>query len=355
MSPVDSSRRVLAVAGGLAAALTLSVPAAALAQDQTSTATGTTTTATPATTTTATGSDSGRQAAPTPARVKVGIRRLRSGEVDVGKHVMVIANLHPFVRNEKVKLQLLRNGHVVRSRTRVVRNRVVGNDAGRVKLLSPKLLKPGHYRGKVIHKASPDLGPVRDTSRSFTVHYPSLNGGSNDSTALLNDLLNRNGYANAPNGRSYSSATRRAVLAFRKTNNMRRITSASSEVLKMLADGRGRFNPNYPGAGKHVEVDISRQVMALINHGKAQYTYHVSTGAPATPTIRGHYRFYRREPGFNSHGMYYSVYFIRGYAIHGYASVPTYNASHGCVRNPIPDSKFIYNWVSLGMSIYTYA
>jgi hypothetical protein len=354
MSPVIRSRRVSAVAGGLAAALALCLPAGAPAQDPPSTATETaTTTATPATTTTATGT-AARQAAPTRARVKVGIRRLSSGKVDVGKHVMVIANLHPFVRNEKVKLQLLRNGHVVRSRTRVVRNQVVGNDAGRVKLLSPRLLKPGHYRGKVIHKASPDLGPVRDTSRSFTVHYPSLNGGSNDFTALLNDLLNRNGYANAPGGRSYSAATRRAVLAFRKTNNMRRITSASSEVVKMLADGRGRFKPKYPGAGKHVEVDISRQVMALIN-GKAQYTYHVSTGAPATPTVRGHYRFYRREPGFNSHGMYYSVYFIRGYAIHGYASVPTYNASHGCVRNPIPDSKFIYNWVSLGMSIYTYA
>ncbi len=52
--------------------------------------------------------------------------------------------------------------------------------------------------------------------------------------------------------------------------------------------------------------------------------------------------------------MYYSVYWHGGYAIHGYHSVPPYPASHGCVRNPIPESKFIYNWVSLGMSIYTY-
>ena len=52
--------------------------------------------------------------------------------------------------------------------------------------------------------------------------------------------------------------------------------------------------------------------------------------------------------------MYYSVYFIRGYATHGYDPVPTYNASHGCLRNPIPDSKFIYNWIDLGDSIYVY-
>ena len=36
--------------------------------------------------------------------------------------------------------------------------------------------------------------------------------------------------------------------------------------------------------------------------------------------------------------MYYSVYFIRGYATHGYHPVPMHEAaSHGCVRNPIPD------------------
>jgi lipoprotein-anchoring transpeptidase ErfK/SrfK len=34
--------------------------------------------------------------------------------------------------------------------------------------------------------------------------------------------------------------------------------------------------------------------------------------------------------------------------------VPNYPASHGCVRNPIPDSKFIYDWIELGMSIYVH-
>ena len=43
--------------------------------------------------------------------------------------------------------------------------------------------------------------------------------------------------------------------------------------------------------------------------------------------------------------MYYSVYWHGGYAIHGYHSVPPYPASHGCVRNPIPESIFIYDWV----------
>ena len=52
--------------------------------------------------------------------------------------------------------------------------------------------------------------------------------------------------------------------------------------------------------------------------------------------------------------MYYSIYFVGGYAIHGYSPVPTYPASHGCLRIPIPSAKRVYGWVSLGDTIYTY-
>jgi lipoprotein-anchoring transpeptidase ErfK/SrfK len=74
----------------------------------------------------------------------------------------------------------------------------------------------------------------------------------------------------------------------------------------------------------------------------------MSSGKPSTPTVLGRFRVYRKDPGTNSHGMVHSSYFIGGYAIHGYASVPAYNASHGCLRVPIPDSWSIYNWVRMG-------
>jgi lipoprotein-anchoring transpeptidase ErfK/SrfK len=62
-----------------------------------------------------------------------------------------------------------------------------------------------------------------------------------------------------------------------------------------------------------------------------------------------------KTPGYNSHGMYYSVYFIRGYATHGYNPVPMHEAaSHGCVRNPIPFSRYIYNWIHIGDPIHVY-
>ncbi len=52
--------------------------------------------------------------------------------------------------------------------------------------------------------------------------------------------------------------------------------------------------------------------------------------------------------------MVNSNYFIRGYAIHGYAEVPTYAASHGCLRVPIPDAAAIYGWVREGTPVDVY-
>jgi lipoprotein-anchoring transpeptidase ErfK/SrfK len=49
-----------------------------------------------------------------------------------------------------------------------------------------------------------------------------------------------------------------------------------------------------------------------------------------------------------------SNFFIRGYAIHGYPSVPNYPASHGCIRVPNSDANAIYNWVKLGDPIWVY-
>ncbi len=63
--------------------------------------------------------------------------------------------------------------------------------------------------------------------------------------------------------------------------------------------------------------------MVLAKHGEVDEIYHISSGAPATPTILGKFRFYRKDAGYNSLGMYYSAYFIRGYATHGYHFVPT--------------------------------
>ncbi|WP_367605869.1 L,D-transpeptidase [Legionella sp. W05-934-2] len=41
--------------------------------------------------------------------------------------------------------------------------------------------------------------------------------------------------------------------------------------------------------------------------------------------------------------MPYCMFFKKLYAVHGHYNVPGYNASHGCIRVPIPDAKWLYH------------
>jgi lipoprotein-anchoring transpeptidase ErfK/SrfK len=150
----------------------------------------------------------------------------------------------------------------------------------------------------------------------------------------------------------FDESTGLAVLAMRKVNDLPRAEDYDPSLFTMLLRGRGALEPVHDQDGRYVEVDLSRQVMALIEDGKPTDVFHVSTGAFGTPT--GTYSFYEKSPGYNQKGMYYSVYYSGNYATHGYYTVPTYPASHGCVRNPEVYSVFIYNWISLGDPIYIY-
>ncbi len=178
-------------------------------------------------------------------------------------------------------------------------------------------------------------------------------GTSSPFVALLQQRLAAVGYASPQSG-VYDAATERAVLAFRKVNGMPRITTLTPFVVDRLMRGVGGFRVRYPQHGRHVEAHLGQQVLALIDRGRVVRAYVTSSGAPATPTILGNFRFYMQGPGTNALGMVYSSYFIRGYAIHGYRDVPTHNASHGCLRVPIPDAYGIYSWVRLGDQIDVY-
>ena len=171
---------------------------------------------------------------------------------------------------------------------------------------------------------------------------------------LFNRALQAQGFHTGTRGPRVTSGTHLAIKAFRKVNGMRWSEAYHRSIFRTLLQGKGAFKPRF-NDGRHVEVDISKQVMALVEGDTPVHTFHVSTGTGGTPTVLGSYRFYLKQPGYNSKRMYYSVYFIGGYATHGYSSVPNGRASHGCVRNPIQFSRFIYNWIDLGDPMHTYA
>jgi hypothetical protein len=202
------------------------------------------------------------------------------------------------------------------------------------------------------YKVAVNQGPTQVASANFTVRPPKLKGGP--ATKLFHQLLQAEGY-HGGGGRKFNRSTRLAVMAFRKVNGMGRSGRPSQGIFRMLLEGRGAFNLAHPEQkGKHVEVDLSRQVMVLAEDGVPRHTFHISSGTGGTPTVTGKYHFYMKQPGYNAKRMYYSVYFVGGYATHGYNPVPTHPASHGCVRNPIPFARFIYNWISIGDPIWVY-
>ena len=287
-----------------------------------------------------------------PSKTSLRLKGLKGGKLTVGKKLTAAGTVRPFVQGSKVTIYLRRGKKVVKSETVPVRPKQ-GADYGKFSF-EKKLVQPGRYSVQAIHKKSATLGTSKAQSRAFRIRYPDLRkGNESDAVRIFNNLLADQGYVN-DQGDKFDSATGRAALAFRKVNGMARKESATAGMFKKLAKGKGGFKLKHPGAGKHVETDLSRQVMVLAKGGEVDEIYHISSGAPATPTILGKYRFYRKDAGYNSIGMYYSAYFIRGYATHGYRSVPNYPASHGCLRNPIPDSRHIYKWIDIGDPIYVY-
>ena len=290
---------------------------------------------------------------PAPAKLTLSLGEASDGKVRVANRVKVIGRLRPYVPDQRVRVWLQRARKTVRARWVEVR-RVPGRNAGVFRFATPKLIKQGHYR---IYARKPPTAQQRKAqirSREFNVTYPDLDPGDRSNLVrLLNKLLAKQAYYTS-RGRKYGGATARAVLAFRKVNNMKRTMDATPRIFEMLGNGRGGFKLRWPQGGKHIEADLSRQVMVLANKGKPQHIFHISSGKPSTPTITGKYRAYRKTPGVNSLGMIDSVYFHRGYATHGYKSVPTYPASHGCLRSPAPNARFIYNWIDLGDVFYIY-
>jgi L,D-transpeptidase-like protein len=290
-----------------------------------------------------------------------GVLRVESGLADGGRayvapgqRVTVRGRVRPFVPGQRVTVTITRKGRQVGKARALVRRRG-GIGQFRVRFTARR---PGRYLVHAAHAATDAQAafrtkPVSATSVAFRV---SGAGASGLRVRLLRRGLRALGYLSPPPSRnaSFDGGTARAVLAFRKANELGRSSEATRKVFSMLLRGEGAFKLRYPKAGKHVEFDWSRQVLVLASDGKPQYVLHSSSGAPGTPTVFGTFRFYSKTPGTNAKGMVHSSYFIRGYAIHGYASVPNYPASHGCLRIPIPNARFVFDWINLGDRIFVY-
>jgi L,D-transpeptidase-like protein/putative peptidoglycan binding protein len=257
----------------------------------------------------------------------------------------------PFVPGQRMQVRFTRDGRKVRTRRVALRPGPDGAGTFRVTFASGK---PGRIAAVASHAATPELEALRSRALRVRVLRPEAPPGARGAVVrLLQRGLKRLHYAVPRSGR-YDPATQRAVMAWRKLTGAARSYVASAAVIRGVLAGKGRFRVRHPRDGRHVEAALSRQVLALVEGRRVRRIYHMSSGAPATPTVLGRYRVYRKDLGTNALGMVDASYFIRGYAIHGYYSVPAFNASHGCLRVPIPDARSIFDWLKLGDVVWVY-
>jgi hypothetical protein len=263
------------------------------------------------------------------------------------QQLVVNGRVKPYVAGETVTLHVVRKGKERKQIRRAIGRR------GRY-AIPVQLANNGRYRLFVTHERTETQAAFRTRPKRVTVvDWQAGQGASGIKVLLLQRGLEKIGFATPKTG-SYDWLTSNAVNAFRKTNGMGRDGYANKSVYAKVFRGEGAFKLRFPKAGKHVEFDWSRQVLVLADKGRPYRVYHTSSGTPVTPTVFGSYRFYLQTPGTNSKGMVHSSYFIRGYAIHGYASVPNYPASHGCLRVPIPNAASIFGWIDIGDPIFLY-
>ncbi|MHC5595963.1 MAG: L,D-transpeptidase [Nostoc sp.] len=106
-----------------------------------------------------------------------------------------------------------------------------------------------------------------------------------------------------------------------------------------------------------IEIDLSEQRLRAWEGKKLVYSYRISGGKRSTPTpigrfwINSKYRTHRmRGRDYNIPDVPYTMYFYRGYAIHGAYWHKRFGTpvSHGCVNLPVQQARNLYNWASMG-------
>ena len=322
------SRRLFVAA---LAAASLTLPATALAED---------------------GSAAAQRAAkPAKATVKIRIGHLRDGRAMVMSRVPVIGTLAPFRPGQRVKVDYFLAGKRLLTKTAKVRRGKGNYGVFRSRI---RLRHGGKYAASARHIANARLGGDRTIRKDWKVRFKSVSYGECSRVVSgFKKAMREMGYI-ANRGECFRGKTARGVLAYRKVNDMSRSQHAGKRLVKRAFLGLGRYKVRHPGAGEHVEAPLSKQVIVFADGDRPVAIYPVSSGAPATPTVQGHFSFMYDQPGYNGSGMYYSYYFYGAYAIHGYHSVPNYPASHGCLRTFIADQPEIHDRISPGMDIFVF-
>ena len=186
--------------------------------------------------------------------------------------------------------------------------------------------------------------------------------------ALENRLTNLRFDAGKADG-VYDAPLFQAVMAFQKQQGLARTGKADAQTLAAVSTAAIGAAMVATGEATRVEIDLKRQVAQFWTDGRLVRVIPVSSGNGAhycipkdkgggcdtAITPGGSYRADRKIEGDHESPLghlYDPVFFNGGIAIHGSASVPAGPASHGCVRVPMWESRWVYDNVAIGEPVY---
>lgn len=139
-----------------------------------------------------------------------------------------------------------------------------------------------------------------------------------------------------------------------------KVTTSPGDIVKV--GGKNNVlaaNQTPDGREKWIEVNLSTQHLYAHEGDSVAFDFLVSTGLPWTPTVTGEYRVWiklryanmvggskARGDYYNLPNVPYTMYFYRGYGIHGtyWHNNFGHPMSHGCVNVKTDNMARLYDW-----------
>ncbi|HZL64560.1 MAG TPA: L,D-transpeptidase family protein, partial [Thermoleophilia bacterium] len=152
--------------------------------------------------------------------------------------------------------------------------------------------------------------------------------------------------------------TSQALTAFQAWNGLPRDGVAGVQTRTKLLSASIPHPRAGSAYGHYVEVYRSLGVVLCVDSGTVVRVVHCSTGRPGLETTPGVWHVYLKSLRFYSQEydswMPWTSFFHGGEGLHGYEEVPAYPASHGCVRLSMPEAPWVYDFATMGTTVYVY-
>jgi lipoprotein-anchoring transpeptidase ErfK/SrfK len=148
-----------------------------------------------------------------------------------------------------------------------------------------------------------------------------------------------------------------SIVAFQKAYKLPRTYVFDADDWRKFLSAR-RIRPRHRDPKLHIEIDKTRQILLVVKNGRVIHILPTSTGATGN-TPEGRWKIRWKAPSTRTwlgSAILYRTMTFKGneFAIHGFAPVPSYPASHGCARIPMWAADWLYRQSPVGETVYVY-